>query len=77
MYSATHKASHLKDGDECLSSQNYFGVSSKNNIGHFFRGPKTYMIFLISEKKVNYTVKEFLFSPLRISISFKGAELSR
>ena len=33
----------------------------KNNIGHFLCGPKTYMVFFISEKKVNYIVKEFPF----------------
>ena len=53
-YSVTHKASHLKDDDDYLSSQNYFGALSKYNVGHFLCGPKTYMIFLVSEKKVNY-----------------------
>ena len=33
-------------------------------------------LFFISEKKINYTVKEFPFPSLGIFISFKGAEFS-
>ena len=40
-YSVTHKAIHLKDDNDYLSLQNYFGALSKNNIGHFLCGPKT------------------------------------
>ena len=37
---------HLKADYDYLSSQNYFGALSKNNIGYFLCGPKTYMTFL-------------------------------
>ena len=39
-------ANHLKADYDYLSSQNYFDALSKNNIGYFFCGPKTYMTFL-------------------------------
>ena len=72
---ATHKASYLNEGNDYLNSRNCFGALSKNNIGHFICGPKTYMNLLISEK-TSIIIKEFLFPSLRISNSFKGAEFS-
>ena len=39
-------ANHLKADYDYLSSQNYVGALSKNNIGNFLCGSKTYMIFL-------------------------------
>ena len=44
----------------------------KNNIGHFLCGPKTYMVFFKSEKKVNYTAKEFPFPSRAQNIVVRG-----